>query len=433
MPLFLRYVPLLMLFAFSGAAFAWQQTHAAPIAQYATPEEADKYVRFDMEAYDLIEEHYVLDVPEADLSRWFLLSMQNVTGSTTLSLSTSTRSGVAKLLSEVLAGKNDEEKKKITTDSLRFLLANIPPGNRGMLLSEGGREEFINNVNNVNPEKDLYQTLGVSKGASVAAVQEAFQEKKAVLSATTSESGKQELAKATQAHEILADTVRKTVYDETGAEPTVFSRIIGRTLYIDMRQMGTATVMEFNGTLESASSTPLDSMIIDLRGNLGGNLEIAQLLLALFLGPDQYAFDMAHQGEKEVQRTKPVGPFETLKRYEGNIALLTDGQSRSTSEVLAAAFKRSRLGYVVGAKTAGWGTVEMQIPMVNTLDEGEKYWIILVSHLTLRDDQTPIQDNGVIPNVDISKTNWRSELPRYFDSASLIAALRELADKPPKR
>jgi len=33
-------------------------------------------------------------------------------------------------------------------------------------------------------------------------------------------------------------------------------------------------------------------MIIDLRGNIGGDLDFPQAFLGLFIGPNQYAFDL---------------------------------------------------------------------------------------------------------------------------------------------
>ncbi len=86
---------------------------------------------------------------------------------------------------------------------------------------------------------------------------------------------------------------------------------------------------------------------------------------------------------------------------------------------------------MVGATTRGWGTVENTFPMTTTTDASTTYALLLVHAITLRDDQQPIQGRGVDPDVNITDTNWRSELSTYFRSGSLIAALKKEADQPP--
>ena len=68
--------------------------------------------------------------------------------------------------------------------------------------------------------------------------------------------------------------------------------------------MAPSTIEEFTAAIDSASTTPaLTNLIIDLRGNIGGDLSFAQEFLSLFFGPNEYAFDLYHQGNLDVQRT----------------------------------------------------------------------------------------------------------------------------------
>jgi len=220
------------------------------------------------------------------------------------------------------------------------------------------------------------------------------------------------------------------LYDEHNIEPTAFSRTIGKTLYFNLTKISPTTLQEFALAVENASSTAgLDSMILDLRGNAGGALDFTQYFLGLFIGKDQYAFDLFHQGEYAVQRTV-LPQFDRLNRYK-EIALLTDGNTQSTAELTTVAFKRFKLGYVVGTKTRGWGTVENTYPLKTQIDDKTKYSLLLVNNLTLRGDNQPVEGRGVEPDVDTSKAGWQSELSKYFTSPSLIQALRSVAAKPP--
>ena len=180
--------------------------------------------------------------------------------------------------------------------------------------------------------------------------------------------------------------------------------------------------------IQEASSTPdLDSLIIDLRGNIGGALDFTLYFMALFLGPQQYAFDLFHRGDLEVQRTPPIAKMSELDRYR-EIAVLIDGMTQSTAELTASVLRHEHLAYIVGTKSRGWGTVEHTYPISTSIDPGENYALLLVNNLTLRDDNQPIEQNGILPDIDISDANWQQELSRYFTSASLIAALkREVA------
>jgi carboxyl-terminal processing protease len=189
-------------------------------------------------------------------------------------------------------------------------------------------------------------------------------------------------------------------------------------------------LQEFENAVSDASTTPgLSSMIIDLRGNIGGSLADAASLLGYFEGANQYAFDLYSQGAYDpVRTTANLDP--NLARYT-EMAVLTDDMTQSTAEILTASLKRYRLVYVVGSTTRGWGTVENTFPMTTTVDASTTYALLLVHAITLRDDQQPIQGRGVDPDVNIADANWKSELSTYFRSASIIAALKKEADQPP--
>jgi C-terminal processing protease CtpA/Prc len=223
-------------------------------------------------------------------------------------------------------------------------------------------------VSNINPTKDLYSNLGLSSGATVTDVDAAFIQKSKELAASTSPDAKIQLAAATYAHRVLANTQTKTRYDTSQIEPTVFATTMGHTLYIYISKMSPTTLAEFADSIDNATSTPgLDSMIIDMRGNIGGSLADAASLLGYFVGSNQYAFDLYSQTVYNVIRTSaPQNP--ALLRYR-ELAVLTDSMTQSTAEVLTASLKRFHLARVVGATTRGWGTVENTFPLLTTIPD----------------------------------------------------------------
>ncbi len=406
-----------------------RNTPTTPTTAFQTPEEANIYVRFDMEAFDKIKANYWNKLSDADLAEHFHLSLQKALGTNT-TLGSTTRAAVAQMLSAAfLATSSPAGQRLLAAQTVSIALQNLQPVTRSGLLSQAQVTQLSQEVTNVNPSVDLYQNLGLEKGAKPEAVDAAYKAKEATLAGTTSPEGKAQLKEVAYAHKVLTDTNSKSLYDQAQIEPTIFSHTLGKTLYLNITKIAPNTLREFALAVDAASTTPLDSLLIDLRGNIGGDLSFLQGFLGLFVGQNEYAFDLYHLGDYVPERTT-VPYFEELGRFR-QIALLTDNMTQSTAELTATTFKKFHLGVVVGGTTRGWGTVEQVIPMDTVIDPNTKYTMLLVSSITLREDNQPIESRGVTPNIDTSLATWRNELGQYFMSASLIRALKEEATTPP--
>lgn len=413
--------------------YIYAPAHAAPAVAYKTPEERKSvYVRFDMEAYDKITEHFWMSAPEGDLAGLFQLALQKAANTETPpELPTKDRAGVAAMLARAFEALGDDEEKKqsLARDVLIVALYNLPPQGRGGLLSRAQEKELRETVANIHPDKDLYQDLGLERGASAAAAAEAAAQLEQELQKQDTPEAKEQLERVAYAKEVLANEDTKTRYDQGGVEPTVTSKLYGQTLYVHFKQIAPTTIQEFGAAVVAAASAPrLDSMIIDLRGNKGGALDFAVYFLGLFIGKNQFAFDLYRKDSFEDQRTAvPRAP--ELERFR-ELAVLTDNMTQSTAEVVTAAFKRYNLGVVVGGTTRGWGSVENTYPLETTIDDNT-YSLFLVNSITLRDDNEPIEGRGVDPHVNIADANWKQQLPQHITSQSLINALRTAAALPP--
>ncbi|MBI5134498.1 MAG: DnaJ domain-containing protein [Candidatus Taylorbacteria bacterium] len=406
------------------AYFAKGEEAAAP--SYKTEAEKDLFVRFVMEGYDSIMENYWAKTSEKDLANHFQLSLQKAQNSILMPvLANISRSGTAAMIEAALsAATSTDAKKRLALDTLNVALYNLEPVGRNGLLSQTQETAFREDVANVDSSKDLYEDLGLKKGASEEEVRLAYEAKAEALLSDPSPEAKEKLEKIAYAKSVLADPNTKDLYDEAKIEPTASKSVYGKTLYMKIDRISPTTLLEFARGVYAATTTPgLDSMIIDLRGNLGGALDFAAAFLGLFLGQNQYAFDLFHQGDYEVQRTSQPR-FPELSRYK-EIAVLTDGMTQSTAEVTAAAFKRFKLGTVIGEPTRGWGTVENTFPLQSTVDEKDKYLLLLVHSITLRDDGGPVEGRGVDPDIDTRNPSWSSELSSKIDSSSLVKAVKD--------
>jgi hypothetical protein len=400
-------------------------------ATFATPEEqSDVYVRFDMEAYDSIQKNYWQKADDASLANLFTLSLEKASNTSTTSVAATDRASTAKMLDVAfskLASASDKQQLALTI--LQVALYNLAPQGRDELLSSQAVTQLRQTVANVNPTTNLYNEIGATPSSTPAQVNAAYAETKANLEAHPTATTSQALARASYVRDVLSDQRARANYNTTGAEPTVFPHTLGTTLYLDVDKISPTTLQEFAFAIDDASTTPLSSLIIDLRGNIGGSLDLAPYLVGIFVGQNQYVFDLFHQGDYQTQRS-PVPKLGELERYT-DIAVLTDGMTQSTAEVWTAAMKRFHLATVVGATTRGWGSVENTYPLTTTIDASTTYALLLVNSLTIRDDGNPIEGNGVVPDVSISDKNWKAELPQHFHSQSIISALEQVATKPP--
>ncbi len=422
----LSLIALIVVLGVGGVFFFKQDT-----VSFKTKQEKDPYVAFVMEAFDSIQKNYWAKTSDGDLATHFQLSLQKAQNSITMPvLKTKDRAGAALMFSEAfIEATSTDSKKKLALDSLNVALYNLQPLERNGLLSQVQETAFRENVANVDASKDLYKDLGLEKGASTEEVQVAYEKKSSELAQNPSPEAQKDLEKVSYAKEVLSNPNTKDLYDVAKIEPTASTNALGNTLYIKIDKISPTTLLEFGRTVYSASTTKgLSSMIIDLRHNLGGALDFAQSFLGLFLGENQFAFDLFQQGNYNVQRTNQQY-FPELARYK-DIVILTDGMTQSTAEVTSAAFKRFKLGTVIGETTRGWGTVENTFPLATVIDPQEKYLLLLVHSITLREDNQPVEGRGIEPDISITNPAWKKQVRSRFDSQFADVIEKVLQMKP---
>lgn len=108
-----------------------------------------------------------------------------------------------------------------------------------------------------------------------------------------------------------------------------------------------------------ALETDAKGVVLDLRGNAGGRVDemLAMLGLVAPKGTLAYVRDARGQADEETKT-------EASPRFEGlRLAVLIDGDSASSSEMLAAALQAHRLGLVVGERSYGKGSIQTVYPI----------------------------------------------------------------------
>ena len=102
-----------------------------------------------------------------------------------------------------------------------------------------------------------------------------------------------------------------------------------------------------------AGLPPETDVVIDLRGNPGGQLAEADAVLSCFLPRDRLWAARTGRSGRRVELRTAGGCGDLIQPVGNEVAVLVDATSRSAAELTPAALQEARRAVVVGAPTAG--------------------------------------------------------------------------------
>ncbi len=114
---------------------------------------------------------------------------------------------------------------------------------------------------------------------------------------------------------------------------------------------------QVGNALKDLENNGITSLIIDLRGNVGGYLTAAEDTASLFLAKGKTIYSLKNTSTTMTYEDK------TSEKREYPIVVLINGRSASASEILAAALKESYGATLVGTKSYGKGLVQQVISL----------------------------------------------------------------------
>ena len=156
----------------------------------------------------------------------------------------------------------------------------------------------------------------------------------------------------------------------------------------------------FRGAIKEFVDSGADKLILDLRGNPGGYLEVAVDMASWFLPEGKLIVREEEKGGGgEVYRSRGYNIFGE----KFHMVILQDGGSASAAEILAGALSQQGVATLVGTKSFGKGSVQELIPITETtsLKVTVARWI------------TPnglnLSDGGIEPDVKVEITKEQIE------------------------
>lgn len=163
--------------------------------------------------------------------------------------------------------------------------------------------------------------------------------------------------------------------------------------YIRLYQFNEQSDIQFDKALTALEKDRVKGLVLDLRGNPGGLLQVAVDIGSRFIESGPVVIIQERGGQKNplyVEEDK-----HNHKRYP--LVVLVDKSSASASEIVSGAIKDDGVGTLVGTTTFGKGRVQTIMP----LQDGSAVAITTAKYLTPKG--TDIHKKGIDPDVVVEQ------------------------------
>jgi carboxyl-terminal processing protease len=152
------------------------------------------------------------------------------------------------------------------------------------------------------------------------------------------------------------------------------------------------SAQELENAFEEAKAAGARRFILDLRNNPGGRLDQAVEMAGYFLEPESVVYIRKNASGEREEITVEGDPEST----EAPLAVLVDGGSASSAEILAGALRDNDRAPVIGETTFGTGTVLSEF----VLRDGSSILLGVAEWLTPNGDF--IRNTGITPDVKVT-------------------------------
>ncbi len=163
--------------------------------------------------------------------------------------------------------------------------------------------------------------------------------------------------------------------------------------YVRLIQFNEPTAEELAKALDDLQKRGMQALVLDLRNNPGGLLNVAVDVCAQFLPPNTKV--VSTQGRVASQQHDYATSGATKERPRFPLAVLVNEGSASGSEIVAGALKDLRRAVLVGETTFGKGSVQNVVQ----LPDGSALRFTTAKYYT--PSKQVIHGNGVVPNIRV--------------------------------
>ncbi|MBT4917045.1 S41 family peptidase [Candidatus Peregrinibacteria bacterium] len=206
------------------------------------------------------------------------------------------------------------------------------------------------------------------------------------------------------------------VRDSIDIESVTIEELDGEIVYLSVNQFNDKTNDEFSKAISEMILDEPEGIIVDLRFNGGGYLDIAVELLSYLLPSDTEAVVIKQRGKDDDVMNTNGNP----KVLNVPLVVLVNGGSASASEILAGAIQDHKRGVIMGTQSFGKGTVQEVI----SFSDGSSMRMTIAKWFT--PDGRDINKVGLTPDIviEIDNADFDSEYDEQKEEAADY--LREL-------
>ena len=206
------------------------------------------------------------------------------------------------------------------------------------------------------------------------------------------ESAKKEITMGVERRQVDVDTVYYKMLDNK----------IG---YLELTEFDSVSTEQFGAALEDLKAQGMESLILDLRNNPGGLLDVAVDIADELIDTGLVVSIADKNGKTEEYKADTEGSLGLP------LAVLVNGNSASASEVLSGCIRDYGVGTLVGTQTFGKGIVQNILPM----SDGTAMKITTAHYYTPNGDD--IHGKGIKPDVVVEDDAETEEVDEQLDAA----------------
>lgn len=171
--------------------------------------------------------------------------------------------------------------------------------------------------------------------------------------------------------------------------------------YVRLAEFREESFTEMHKALEKLRKAGMDSLIVDLRNNPGGLLNIAIKISEDFLPPGQMI--VSTKGRHAAQDIETYSKNTQGKVTDVPVVILINQGSASGSEILAGALQDNKRAVIVGEQSFGKGSVQSVIP----LPDGSGLRLTTSKYFT--PSGRSIHGKGITPDIVIERKIAKEE------------------------
>ena len=187
------------------------------------------------------------------------------------------------------------------------------------------------------------------------------------------------------------EEVTLTITRDTIQAETVKTRMLEDEIgYLAISEFDSVTLEQYREGLAELTAQGMEGLIVDLRGNPGGNLDTVCEILDLMLPEGLIVYTEDKDGNRQEFTS------DEAQEVQVPLAVLVDGNSASASEIYAGAIQDYGIGQIVGTKTYGKGVVQT----IYDLKDGTSLKLTVAEYFT--PNGRNIDGEGITPDVEVA-------------------------------